>query len=208
MTWKQKSLVIILLTVSVISFGGWLTNMIGANQDYYRQVKENIILFGQVYKELSDRYVEEIDPEKFMRAGIDGMLDRLDPYTVFIDKEASDELRIITEGKYYGVGMLIVKRNGWPTVADQPFEGTPALKAGIREGDQIIKVDSMSTENMTLSETAGRLRGSRKGTKVEVTILRIGEEKPLVFHLIRDEIKVEDISYSGMLEPGIGLITI
>lgn len=207
MSWKQRSLITVLLLVAVVSFGGWLSNMIGASsRDYYQQVKENIVLFGQVYKEISDRYVEEIDPEKFMRAGIEGMLDRLDPYTVFIEKEDGDELRIMTEGRYYGVGMRIVKRNGWPTVADQPFEGTPALRAGIREGDQIIAVDSVSTENLSLSETAQRLRGKRKGTEVVVTIRRLGEDEPLVFHLIRDEIKVEDISYSGFVAPGIGLI--
>jgi carboxyl-terminal processing protease len=207
MSWRQRALIVTLLFVAIVSFGGLLSNMLGSDsRDYYRQVKENIVLFGQVYTELSERYVEEIDPEKFMRAGIEGMLDRLDPYTIFIEPAESDELQIMTNGRYFGVGMRIVQRNGWPTVADQPFEGTPARRAGIREGDQIIAVDSVSTENLSLSETAGRLRGKRKGTEVVVTIRRIGEEEPLVFHLIRDEIKPPEIIYSGFVDSGIGLI--
>ena len=112
----------------------------------------------------------------------------------------------MTRGKYYGVGMRISKRNGWPTVAEQPFANSPAEKAGIREGDQIIEINKESTKGLSLSQTAAKLRGKKKGSTVEIKIKRIGIDEPVAFSLVRDEIIVSDIQYSGFVEPGIGLI--
>jgi len=197
---------ILVLIVFVIFFGGWIakeTNTSGS--DYYFEVSKNIDLFGKVYKEIATRYVEEIDPEKFMKSGIIGMLRTLDPYTVFIEQEGNDELQIMTTGKYGGVGMRISKREGWPTIVEPPFEGTPAAKAGIREGDKIIEVDGVSTEKLSITETAQRLRGE-VGTEVNIKIRRIGEEKVLEFRLIRAEINISDVSYAGFIEDKIGYI--
>ncbi|OPZ73467.1 MAG: Carboxy-terminal processing protease CtpB precursor [bacterium ADurb.Bin478] len=175
-------------------------------EDPYYQAMKNIKLFGQIYQEVNDRYVEEVDPEKFIRAGIDGMLDRLDPYSAYLEPEGRDELEIMTKGKYYGVGMRIVLRNGFATCAEQPFPGSPAFRAGIREGDQIIEIDGQSTKGLRLSATAARLRGDKKGSEVAIKIHRPGISEPLSFVLIRDEIVPTDIQYSGWVTPGIGLI--
>jgi carboxyl-terminal processing protease len=129
----------------------------------------------------------------------------LDPYTVLIEQEGNSELQIMTKGKYGGVGMRISKREGWPTVMEPPFEGTPAARAGIREGDKIIEVDGNSTKELTISETAQRLRGE-VGTEVNIKIRRVGEEKPLEFRLIRAEIKISDVSYAGFIKDKIGYI--
>ncbi len=197
---------IVALVAGVIILGGWIAQETNTQKpDFYFGIEKNLKLFGKVYEEIATRYVEEVDPEQFMKSGINGMLRTLDPYTTFIDEEDNSELQIMTTGKYGGVGMRISKREGWPTVAEPPFEGTPAARAGIREGDRIIEVDGVVTKDLTISETAQRLRGDI-GTEVNIKIQRVGEEKPLEFRLIRAEIKVSDITYAGMIDDKIGYI--
>jgi len=199
------TLVLALIAFAII-FGGWVAKETNVSKpDYYFEIDKNLKLFGKVYEEIATRYVEEIDPEKFMKSGINGMLRQLDPYTVFIEQEGNSELQIMTKGKYGGVGMRIAKREGWPTVVEPPFEGTPAARAGIREGDKIIEVNGKSTEALTITETAHRLRGDI-GTEVHIKISRVGEEKPLEFRLIRAEIKVSDVSYAGFIKDKTGYI--
>ena len=199
------ALVLVLIVFAVL-FGGWIAKETNtAKPDFYFEIDKNLKLFGKVYEEIAMRYVEEVDPEKFMKSGINGMLRTLDPYTTFIDEEDNSELQIMTTGKYGGVGMRISKREGYPTVAEPPFGGTPSARAGIREGDKIIEVNGVATKDLTISETAQRLRGDI-GTEVNIKIQRVGEEKALEFRLIRAEISVSDIVYAGLIQEKIGYI--
>ncbi len=199
-------LLMIALIASTVFLGGWIAGKTNtAKPDYYFEIEKNIALFGKVYEEVTKRYVEEIDPEEFMKAGINGMLRTLDPYTMYIEREGNAELKLMTTGKYGGVGMRIAKRDGWATVIEPPFEGTPSKRAGIREGDKIIEVDGKSTKDLSISETAERLRGEI-GTEVNVKIRRVGEDDPLEFRLIRAEIEISDISYAGFVDDKVGYI--
>ncbi len=203
-TKKRISLIAVLVVALVIS--GWLSGWVSAySPDYYHQIKKNIEVFGRVYQEIAQKYVEEVDPEKFMKAGIEGMLATLDPYTVLVEKEDNAELQIMSSGKYGGLGMRIGLRSGLPTVVEPPFEGTPSLKAGIREGDQIIEVDGQSTKGLTVSKVANFLRGEI-GSEVFLKITREGEDDSIEFRLIRAEIIVTDVLYSGIIQDGIGYV--
>ena len=206
MSTKRKIYWGIILVLTSVTIGGWLAGWVSAySPDYYHKLQENIEIFGRVYQEISKKYVEEVDPEKFMRAGIQGMLSTLDPYTVLVEKEDNQELQIMSSGKYGGLGMRIGLRGNLPTVVEPPFDGTPAIKAGIREGDQIIEVDGELTKGMNINKVAGFLRGEI-GSEVFLKIQREGEEQPIEFRLIRAEIVVTDVVYSDMIQDGIGLI--
>ena len=206
MNTKKQIAVILLLMFAVITLGGWLSNVIGnRSSDYYHQLRKNYGLFGSVFEAVTERYVEEVDPDKFVRAAIDGMINQLDPYTVYFETEENDDLQIMTSGKYGGIGTRIGIRNGWCTVVEQPFDGKPAFRAGIREGDQIIEVDGESTKGESVSETASRLRG-KPGTEVVIKVHRMGEPEPLQFRLIRDNIVVEDVNCSTIIEGDVGYI--
>ena len=175
------------------------------SDDIYSKIGKNLTVLGDIYKEVTKNYVDKIDPDKFLKAGIDGMLNTLDPYSAYIEREDRHQLQILTHGKYGGVGMPLNYRNNAVTVVDPPFLGTPAARAGIREGDTIIEVDGASTKNLGLDETARRIRGP-VGSEVTLTIRREGELKLLDFTLVREQIKVEDVRYSGTIDDGIGYI--
>lgn len=206
MSLKKRTSTIIILIAALATLAGWSLDWgISVGADYVHEIRKNIEIFGLVYSEISQKYVDQVDPAKVLKAGINGMLGTLDPYTVLIEQEDNDQLQIMTTGKYGGLGMLIGPRDGWPTVVEPPYEGTPAQRAGIREGDQIIEVDGVVTKGMSTNDAAGKLRGE-VGTPVVVKIRREGEPEPIEFRLIRAEIIVHDVSYSGIVRDGIGYI--
>ncbi len=174
--------------------------------DIYLQIKQNIGTFGAVYREINHRYVDNIDPEEFIKAGIEGMLGTLDPYTVFLDDEQADDLHIMTAGKYGGVGIEIgIRGKDKVLTVISPIEDTPAQRLGIRPGDKIIEIDGLSTAGFTTSDAANHLRGEA-GTTVEIKIDRIGVDEPITFTLERAVIKVKDVTFTGIIEEGVGYI--
>ena len=197
-----RYLIILLCAYSLSAFAAPVRN----NDDLYRQIKENIGLFGAVYRELNARYVDVIDPEEFMKAGIEGMLTTLDPYTVFLDNEAADDLHIMTAGKYGGVGIEIgIRGKDKVLTVISPIEDTPAMRLGIRPGDKIIEIDGQPTFGFSTSDAARLLRGE-PGTTVNIKIERIGQSQPISFTLERAIIKIRDITYAGLLDNGVGYI--
>jgi carboxyl-terminal processing protease len=177
---------------------------IGSDSDLFLKIHRGIDLFGKVYKEIAVNYVDEVDPERFMRAGIDGMLKTLDPYTVFLGEKENDEIDLVTTGKYAGVGITIGLRDGIITVIN-PIEGFSAAKQGIQTGDRILEIDGKSVVGLSLEEVRMLVRGA-PGTTVRMKIEREGESAPLEFVLIREEIPVRNVSYVGYVEDGIGYI--
>lgn len=179
-------------------------NAAGGN-DVYSVIATYIPDFGNILKEVNRRYVDEVDAEKLLKNGIDGMLSTLDPYTTYIEKEDKKQLEIMTEGKYHGVGLPINFRNNIVTVADPPFLDTPSFRAGIREGDQIVKVDGVETKGLGLNATVQKIRGPA-GTEVTITVHREGVENLLDFTLVREKITVGNIRFADYIGDGIGYI--
>ena len=172
--------------------------------DIYLKINKSIDVFGRVYREITVNYVDEIDPEKFMQAGIDGMLGTLDPYTVYIDKEEGDEVDLLTTGKYGGIGVTIGARDGALKVITV-MDGYSAQRAGIIPGDKLIEVGGVTVGAKKPDEVRSLTRGE-PGTEVKVVIERDGVKKPMEFVLIREEIQVKNVTYSGFVGDGIGYI--
>ncbi len=171
----------------------------GAN-DY-----ESIELFTDVLSIVKKSYVEEVDTKKLIYGAINGMLASLDPHSSFMPPEMYKEMKIETKGSFGGLGIEISIKDGILTVIS-PIEDTPAYKAGIKAGDQILKIDDRFTKDMSIMDAVKRMRGP-KGTKVVLTIMREGFEKPKEFPLLRDIIQVKSVKYKK-LDEGFGYVRI
>ncbi|MFC1484392.1 S41 family peptidase [Candidatus Neomarinimicrobiota bacterium] len=188
-----------ILLIAIVGFG--IT--IGSATDIYRSISTNLRQFHNVAKYLLSEYVDEIDSEELMQDGINGMLEDLDPYTVYIKEEDQTSVDMLTQGKYGGVGIRLGVRNDTLTVI-APMEGTPANRAGIRPGDKIIKIDSKDAVKLRSDEAARKIRG-KPGTNVILTFIRYGEKSPFDIQLTREEIDINDMPYYGV-EDGIGYV--
>ncbi|HLP16268.1 MAG TPA: S41 family peptidase [Bacteroidota bacterium] len=175
-------------------------------ESIYLKINRGMDIFGKVYKEIATGYVDTIDPEKFMRAGIDGMLETLDPYTVFMDDKEGDEIELITHGEYGGVGITIGIREG-SIIVLAPMDGYSAQKQGIRAGDRIMEIndEEISGTLANPDSVRSRVRGE-PGTTVRVKVDREGVAKPLEFVLVREQIQVNNVTYSGYMKSGVGYI--
>ncbi len=174
--------------------------------ELYSKISHNMGLFGDIYREISLRYVDQIDPDEFVQAGIAGMLETLDPYTVYIPEEDSEDLDVITYGKYGGVGIEIgVRGEDKILTVISAMDESPAQRVGIRSGDKVMEVDGHSMVGMTTRDASRLLRGEA-GTTIKIKIERTGAAEPIEFELTRQVINIKDVAYSGFVEPGIGYI--
>ncbi len=176
---------------------GFYRDLAAKSEETYEELK----IFSDVIELIEREYVDEVDPRELIQKAIQGMVQSLDPHSSLLPPDAFEDLQIDTKGKFTGIGIHITMQDGFVTVIS-PIEDTPAYKAGIQAGDRIIKVDGKATKD--LREAVDMMRGP-KGTRVEVTILREGVKKPLVFDLIRDVIPIQSVK-STTIEPGYGYV--
>jgi carboxyl-terminal processing protease len=163
--------------------------------------------FTRVLSMVERNYVHPVNTEKAIYDGaIPGMLQVLDPHSMFFDPKQWTTFREEQEGRYYGVGMIVMSNDG-QTEVQYPFVSSPAFKAGIRPGDLILKVDGKSCTGLTTSEVADMLKGAR-GTSVQISLGREGWEQPIEVTVIRDEISHPAVEYSTIVKPGIGYVRI
>ena len=194
---KRNIKFLVLMTGSLVFLGA-------EKKDIYKQVRKNQSLINDVYRHLVTNYVDDIDLDAFTKMSINNMLLDLDPYTVFLENEERSGIEMLTKGKYGGVGIQIGRREKVLTVIS-PMENSPAKRAGIISGDKIIKIDDQDTEGLSMDDAAKLIRG-KKGSQVVLSIQRFREADLIEFELTREDIKVKDISYSGMLDNQTGYI--
>lgn len=187
---RKKLLVIVFVVAIVLTAFGFVVT----KTDIYLDISKNLELFGKVYKEISFNYVDEVDPQEFMRAGIKGMLKTLDPYTIFIDEKNQDDINLLTNGKYGGVGISIGIRDNNITILEV-LEGYSAQKQGIRVGDVITKINDKVVSPKIIDDISSLVKGE-PGTSVQLYILRFGESDTLLFNLVREEVIVKNLIFA------------
>ena len=161
--------------------------------------------FSKVYDVVEKNFADPLSADKSIYKGaIPGMLRTLDPHSNFFDPKDLANMREEQRGHYYGVGMQVVGRNG-KTIVVAPFVGSPAYKAGLRPGDVIIFVNDKPTDNLDSTKVADLLKGP-KGTPVQIKVAREGQDTPLIFNIVRDEISRKSVPDAFLVKPGIGFI--
>lgn len=160
-------------------------------------------LFSEIYSDIKDRYVEDIDSKKLFEGAIRGMFSSLDPHSQWLSPDSLSQLEKDTEGEFSGVGLHITLKDNILTVI-APIPGSPAAKAGLLPWDRIVEIEGKSTENITLLEAVKKLTGAT-GSEVKIKIFRDGEPDYMEFKLVRDTIKVDSV-YSKVLDGGVGYL--
>lgn len=189
------------LGTGVLADGGGNNNTSSAAQLPLDELRT----FSEVYSRIKSDYVEKVDDKTLIQNAIRGMMSGLDPHSAYLDPQEYKDLQIGTTGEFGGLGLEVGMENGFVKVVS-PIDDTPAAKAGIQSGDLIIRIDDKPVKGMGLSEAVSMMRG-KPGTKITLTIVREGEDKPMTVTLTRAVIQVASVK-SRMLEDGFGYVRI
>ena len=189
---KLKNSIII---TGILLLSGWLIFSTINTVNYYN-------ILGKVLKLVRSRYVETVPVDSLMKGAIKGVMEQLDPHSIYMSPREYKDLMINTEGEFGGLGIQISKIGNYITIV-APIEGTPAYRIGLQSGDKIVKIEGKSTLDMSLAEAVSKMRG-KPGTKVTVTISREGEE-PFDVTITREIIRIDAVPFFTTID-GIGYI--
>jgi carboxyl-terminal processing protease len=170
----------------------------------YFEITRNLDIFATLYREVNMYYVDDVNPNKLMKSGIDAMLKSLDPYTDYIPEDEIEDYRTMTTGQYGGIGATVGNRGG-KTIVLMPHEESPASRAGLRISDEIIKIDGTDIRNKSSYDVNKLLRG-QANTTVKLTIKRYGQNNPMDIAIVRENIKISNVPYYGMVSDNTGYI--
>ena len=194
---------IILFTCLLISSISIFAN----SKDRHFELSKNLEIFNSLYKSLNLHYVDTIPLNKMVKAGIDGMLRNIDPYTVYIPAEKDEDFTLMTTGEYAGVGAIITQRDS-AIYINEVYVDMPAYNAGLRAADKIVSVDKTEiTKKHTTSQVSEMLRGI-PGTEVKVGILHPKETKVKYYNITRKQIYINPITYYNVVADSIGYINL
>jgi carboxyl-terminal processing protease len=147
--------------------------------------------FSEVFANIKNHYVEEVDDKELLENAVRGMLSGLDPHSAYLDKSDYDDLKVGTTGEFGGLGIEVGMEDGFVKVIS-PIDDTPAQRAGIKAGDLVIRLDDTPVKGLSLKEAVDIMRG-KPGTSIVLTVVREGGSKPLKIKIVRDIIKVTSV---------------
>lgn len=160
---------------------------------------------NSILKELNRSYVDSLPVDRIMRAGVDAMLENLDPYTIYIPEEENEDLQMMLSKTYGGIGAIIFKEKDANVVINEPYYGSPAWKNGLRCGDEIIAIDGQPTKGLEAKESSDRMKG-KPGTTVSFKVLKAHGGDTVDVSIVRERIHIPDVEYVGMLDDTTGYI--
>ena len=189
----------LLTAAAAVGAAGLLT--FAARNDF--GLGRNMEIAVNMMRELSLNYVDPVDPDRLMEGAAAGMVSDLDPYTEYIPEEGMQDFELLTTGKYGGIGALIRQKDDYVRIA-QPYQGSPADKAGLKIGDKILSIDGKDAKGFTTEQVSSRLKGE-PGSKVKVTVEHLdGTQQTAAIR--RERIAIPGVPYAGWVADGIGYI--
>ncbi len=195
---KRNRYIALGIILALLSFG-----FVKVSDRDFELVK-SLDTFYSLFREVNLFYVDQTDPEKLVKTGIDAMLSSLDPYTTFIPESEKEDFNFMTTGNYGGIGAVIRQLNGYAIIAD-PYEGSPAARAGLRGGDVILSVNGFSTKGKPLSTVSEHLKG-KPGTEITLEVRKVGEKSPQKIKITREQIHINTVPYYGKMDDHTGYI--
>ena len=195
----MKKYIVITLLILGFSVSAW-------SVEQQASIVKNMDIYNAIWRELSINYVDTINYDQLNKTAIDRMLQKLDPYTVYIPESEEDDLKMMTTGAYGGIGAMITQKGDFVCISE-PYEGMPAQKNDVRAGDLILELNGKSMKGKKTSEVSQLLRGSQ-GTEIELVLQRPGEKKPIKKHFLREVIQIDPVEYYGMVGDSTGYIAL
>lgn len=182
------------------------TSAVNNNSDKYFEIAKNLEIFTNIYKELNTHYVDDLEPNQLIRTGIDAMMNSLDPYTVYYSESQVESYRISVDGKYNGLGAASQNIDDQVTITEIYKDG-PAEEAGLKVGDQLVRVNGQSTEDKSYQDVVQFIRGF-PGTKLQLSVKRPVEEKVYDIEITRSEVDIPNVPYFGMVSEDVGYVNL
>lgn len=201
--WKRRWTRPVAVAVLAVFLGFGTARVLGAQDEWRSQLD----LFGLVLYQIQNQYVDPVDNKDLIRGAISGMLETLDPHTVYLPKERYARFTEQFRENYSGIGIQFEVRRG-ELIVISPLEGTPAYRLGIRAGDRIVSVDSQPISRSITTDDVFRLLRGPEGSKVKVEIRRLTQPGTLSFDIERARIPQESVRYAHMIAPGVGYVRV
>lgn len=192
--------------VAVLAVACLCVVMASAKSDGDATVARNLDVFNRLYKELNTFYVDTLDATKSIKTAIDAMLEEVDPYTEYIPASEQEDFMVVSSGEYGGIGSYIMERDGH-VYFSEPYENSPAVRAGIKSGDRIVSIDGESVAGLSSDKVSARLKGD-PSTRIVIEVARpyCGPDSLKTFTLTREKIKLDPVPYYGVTHGDLGYI--
>lgn len=193
---NKKRYILVFAIVGVLSLGFIKTDLF--------EVSKNLDIFNNLYRVLNESYVDETKPGQLMKTAIDGMLESLDPYTNYITENDLEDFMIMTTGEYGGVGARVGDVDGKIMIYDI-YEGFSAQRNGVIAGDEIVEINGQNVKGKKSDDVSPLLKG-QAGSPLKIKVIHPGQTSPVEINLMREEIKLKPVPYSGMIDNKTGYI--